>query len=228
MEAKLHEQKKLRNEVFVFKDRFEAGKILAEMLEPNYKGSSDALVLAIPAGGIPVGMKISQELQVPFELVIVRKIQIPGNTEAGFGAMTVDGSVFFNEELLSYLNLNPAQIETQKKIVEQDLAEREKLFRGSRAFPDLRGKTAILADDGLASGYTMMASIHMARNKGARKIVVAVPTAPLRSIKRIESLADEIFCANVRETSYFAVADAYENWHDLTRSEVLELLAAKD
>ncbi|MDY0039407.1 MAG: phosphoribosyltransferase family protein [Desulforhabdus sp.] len=220
------ERKELRNKQLVFDDRLEAGRVLAEMLAPQHRAAPETIVLAIPAGGVPVGIQISKDLQIDFDVVIVRKIQIPGNTEAGFGAMTPEGSLFLNEELLSYLNLSPAQIEAQKNLVKKDLEERNRLFRKGSPFPDLSGKTVILVDDGLASGFTMMAALDTAKRRGAAKIVVAVPTAPLRSIERIEPLADEIYCANIRETAYFAVADAYRNWYDLTREEVLELLRA--
>ena len=194
------------------------------MMSSRYIHKPDTTVLAIPAGGVPVGIEISERLKLPFDLIIVRKIQIPGNTEAGFGAMTPDGSVFLNEELLSYLNLTSAQIETQKEAVKKDLEARNQLFRDGKAFPDLSGKTVILADDGLASGYTMIASIHMVKQKGAERVIITVPTAPLRSIKKIDTMVDEIFCANIRDTIQFAVADAYRNWYDLSRQEVLDLL----
>lgn len=227
MKAELFEKRAFRNQVQVFKERFEAGQVLAEMLAPQYREAPETMALAIPAGGVPVGRKISEALKIPFDLIIVRKIQIPGNTEAGFGAMTPEGNVFLNEELMSYLSLSPAQIEAQKNMVKKDLEERNTLFRAGRPYPDLSGKTVILADDGLASGFTMMASIDTAKKKGAARIAVAVPTAPLRSIKRIEHLVDEIYCANVRETYYFAVADAYKKWYDLSSEEVLELLQAR-
>jgi len=227
MKAELFEKKELRNEAHIFQDRFQAGQVLAEMLAPHYREAPEAAILAIPAGGVPVGSRISEELKIPFDLIIVRKIQIPGNAEAGFGAMTPEGSVFLNEELLSYLNLSPAQIEAQKNMVKKDLEERNRLFRAGRPFPDLSGKSVILVDDGLASGFTMMASVDTAKKKGAGRIAVAVPTAPLRSIKRIEHLVNEIYCANIRETAYFAVADAYKEWYDLSREEVLQLLRAR-
>ena len=227
MKAVLYEKRELSNKRHVFKDRSEAGDILAEMMSSRYLEARGAMVLAIPAGGAPVGIRIGEHLRLPFDLMIVRKIQIPGNTEAGFGAMTPEGDVFLNEELLSYLNLAPAQIELQKEAVRRDLEERNRIFRAARAFPDLSGKKIILADDGVASGYTMMASIHMVKHKGAGKTIIAVPTAPLRSIRKIESLVDEIYCANIRDTSQFAVADAYRNWYDLTRQEVLDILKGK-
>ena len=225
MKANLHERKGLRNRRHVFADRFEAGRVLAEMLAAEYREADDQVaVIAIPAGGVPVGLEISKALKVPLDIIIVRKIQIPGNTEAGFGAMTTEGSVFLNEDLISHLGLTSSQIEQQKVLVRKDLEEREKLFRGGSAPSDLAGKTVVLVDDGLATGYTMIASIDAVRNRRARRVVVAVPTAPAGTVIRIEDLVEEIYCANIRESTYFAVADAYEHWYDLDREEVLRLL----
>ncbi len=127
--------------------------------------------------------------------------------------------------MVSRLQLSSSQIEHHISLIKEELKERNRLFRGGRPFPNLSNKTAILVDDGLASGYTMMASVHNAKNKGAKKIVIAVPTAPLRTIEKIESIVDEIYCPNVRDKIFFAVADAYKHWYDLSREEVVSLMA---
>jgi len=224
MRAKIFEDRALRNKRGVFRDRVEAGSMLGLMLSTAYKNAHDSIVLAIPAGGAPVGLEIRRQLNIPLDLIIVRKIPIPGNPETGFGAVALEGSVYLNQEILSRLLLTRSQIEGHIALVRKDLENRNLRLRDGRPFPDLSGKTVILVDDGLASGYTMMASIHMVRDKGARKIAVAVPTAPLRSIETIESLVEEIYCANVRVVSSFAVAEAYKYWYDLCLEEVLELL----
>jgi predicted phosphoribosyltransferase len=138
--------------------------------------------------------------------------------------MTQEGSVFLNERLLADLRLTPDQIEQETRRVEAEIRERNRLFRESASFPNLTGKQIIIADDGLASGYTMLASIHSAKKAGVRKVVVAVPTAHLRAIERIKSGVHEIYCANINEGSFFAVADAYRQWHDLNDREVLRIL----
>ena len=224
MIAQLYEIKEQRDKYHVFKDRFHAGKTLSRMLESNYREDQDAMVLAIPAGGVPVSLEISKKLKVPFDLIIVRKIPIPDNPEAGFGAVTIEGSIFLNHKLLAHLGLRPSQVENQIASVKEDLKKRNVLFRDGKPLPDLLAHTVILVDDSLASGYTMIASIDSVRNKGAKKIVVAIPTAPLSSIKRILSLVNEIYCANIRETPYFAVADAYKIWYDFNHEDVLSLL----
>ena len=224
MKAGLHEIKENRNRQVAFKNREAAGRVLGLMLAPEYGDGKDVMVMAIPSGGVPVALAVSQKLHCTVDLVIVRKLQIPGNPEAGFGAVTQGGSVFLNEKLLSQLRLTPDQIEKETERVQAELNTRNRLFRGGRPFPDLQNKRVVVVDDGLASGYTMMASLFEIRKRGAAELVVAVPTAPMDSIRRIENGADEIYCANIREGPFFAVAGAYENWYDLSKEEVLDLL----
>jgi putative phosphoribosyl transferase len=224
MQTRLHEIENFRDQRLIFADRFEAGATLGSMLQSEYSNIEDGMILAIPSGGVPVGLRVKEKLGLPLELMIVRKLQIPGNTEAGFGAMTLDGTVFFNETLLAQLRLSPEKVESEKRRVVSELKKRNTLFRGGRSFPDLTGKTVVLVDDGLASGYTMLASVEMAKKVNARKIIVAIPTAPLRSIDLILSKADKVYCANIRSAPYFAVAEAYRNWYDLDENEVMGLM----
>lgn len=220
----VHEDRTLRNKSGLFQDRVDAGKHLAGMLEKDYKGHPQGMVLAIPSGGISIGLALSDSLQMDFDLIIVRKVQIPGNPEAGFGALALGGEVLFNPELLAALRLSQDQIDEQVEKVKNELALRNTLFRNGGPLPELKGKTAIIADDGLASGYTMLAAIAAAKKQGAAKVIVAVPTAPSSSISRIEPHADAIYCANIKDIRHFAVAEAYRNWWDLSREEVMELL----
>ncbi len=222
---KIQEKIELRDRTRVFKDRFDAGVVLGEMLAPAYGGAGDVMVLTIPMGGVPVAVKIAEILDCPLDLIIVRKIQIPGNTEAGFGAMTQEGDIFLNEALMAQLGLTQEQVERQSAKVRGELAERNRRLREERPFPDLSGKTVVIVDDGLASGFTMKASVYLVNKRKAAKTIVAVPTAPLRSIDSLGSGVDEVYCANVREVFSFAVADAYENWYDLSEKEVRFLLS---
>ncbi|MBN1831155.1 MAG: phosphoribosyltransferase [Deltaproteobacteria bacterium] len=224
MSMNIYELKKFRDKHYIFADRWDAGLTLASMIRSIYGQIKDGIVLAIPSGGVPVGMKVSETLGLSFDLAIVRKLQIPGNPEAGFGAITLDGSVFINEPLLAELNLSQAQIEKEKKRVQDELTVRNSLFREGRPFPSLKGKSVIIVDDGIASGYTMLASVYMAKEQTALKTIVAVPTAPMRSIEKIGSKVDAVFCPNIRTAPYFAVAEAYQHWYDLSQEEVLELL----
>ncbi len=224
MKTKVHEIEKFRDQRHIFIDRNDSGNTLGLMLKPEYDHVEDGLILAVPAGGVPVGMKVREVLGLPIDLVIVRKLKIPGNPEAGFGAMTLDGTVFFNEPLLAELRLSSEDIEAEKNRVSRELEKRNTVFRKGRPFPNLTGKRVILVDDGLASGFTMLASVDMVKKANARETIVAVPTAPHRSIERIQSEADKIYCANIRTTPYFAVAEAYRDWYDLTEIEVMDLL----
>ncbi len=224
--AEIHEMKNFRHERHVFKGRLDAGKMLAMMLQPEYPLPNGLMVLAIPSGGVPVGLIVSKMLNLPFDLLIARKLKIPDNPEAGFGAMAQDGTTFLNEPLLARLNLSEAQIEEEKKRVGGELKKRNALFRQDRPFPTLAGKEVVLIDDGLASGFTMLACIDMVRRAGAVKIIVAVPTAPLRTIEHISTEVDKIYCLNIRTTQYFAVAEAYRHWHDLDEQEVTDMLKA--
>lgn len=224
MAGKLHEVERLRNQSHVFKNREDAGHILGLMLKTTGEHLEEGVVLAIPSGGVPVGIQIKEMLDLQFDLMIVRKLQIPGNPEAGFGAMALDGTVFYNERLLAQLRLTQGQIDDATRRVAADLEMRNELFRGGGPFPDLGGKRIILADDGLASGYTMLAAIATARKANADTIIVAVPTAPGHTIDRIRSEADSIYCPNIRNTSSFAVAEAYWKWYDLSEEEVVLLL----
>jgi predicted phosphoribosyltransferase len=159
------------------------------------------------------------------DLIIVRKIQFPWTTEAGFGAIDPDGVPLFNEMLLSRMPLTPEQISAQIAKTEANLKERERILRGGRPYPDLAGETVMVVDDGLASGYTMQAAVRFLKKKGAARLIVAVPTALDRAAQTLLSLVDLLVCPNIRSGLSFAVAEAYENWYDVDQQEVLDVLA---
>jgi predicted phosphoribosyltransferase len=217
--GKLLEDPALKDRVYVFKDRAMAGRLLADRLM-GYKGQ-EARLFAIPAGGVPVAAEIARVLQVPLDLVIVRKIQLPWTAEAGFGALNPAGEAVFNEELLSRVHLSPQDIERQVQKTLVTLKEREERLRQNRPYPDLAGAATIIVDDGLASGYTMRVAVNFLKGKGAGKIIVAVPTASARTAQDLLPLVDELYCLNVRGGWSFAVAEAYEDWYDLDEAEVL-------
>jgi putative phosphoribosyl transferase len=220
--AKVIEDRRLHNRVGVYRDRDDAGEYLARALE-QFRGK-DAFVLAIPSGGVPVGLVISSRLGLPYDLLIVRKIPVPGNTESGFGAVSLEGDMVLNEPMVRMLRLSPSEIEELAEPVHEELRARNRIFRGDRPWPDIRGRTAIIVDDGLASGFTMMTAIRMVQRSGPSQIVVAVPTASASTIELLIPEVDLIVCPNVRTGYSFAVADAYQNWYDLGRDEVINLL----
>ncbi len=225
--AVIHESSELRNQSRVFQDRFDAGKLLGQMLSSTLEDGDheNMILLAIPMGGVPVAVEIQKALSCPLDLVVVRKIQIPGNTEAGFGAITQEEDIFLNEQLLARLHLSPEQIREQTQKVKQDLELRNRYLRQNRPLPDLEGRTVILVDDGLASGYTMKAAVYMAAKRNAARKIVAVPTATGQVIDSLTESVDEIYCPNIRDVSPFAVAEAYVYWHDLDEPETNALLS---
>lgn len=220
--GKLLEDPALRDRSYVFADRADAGRRLAAKLF-DYEGQ-EVYLFAIPAGGVPVGAEIARALKVPLDLVIVRKIQLPWTTEAGFGALDPAGKAVLNEELLRGLPLSPQEIEAQLQKTLAALRQREARLRGGRPYPDLAGRPTIIVDDGLASGYTMRAAIKFLKSRNAGEIIVAVPTGSAGTVQGLLPLVTILVCLNVRGGFTFAVADAYKNWYDLTEEEVLEIL----
>jgi len=215
----------LRNQIHLFSDRNNAGEILAAHLK-KYENRKDTIILAIPAGGVPVAIQISKKLNIIWDLILTRKLHIPWNTEAGFGAVSWEGTTILNKPLVDSLGLTSEEIksiiENEKKIIQNRLRK----FRGNKTFPDLNNKITIVVDDGLASGFSMLVTIKALKQK-VRKIVVAIPTAPVTAINLVSSYADEIVCPNIRSGQFFAVAEAYKIWFDLTDNDILELLKTK-
>jgi predicted phosphoribosyltransferase len=223
MKSRLILEDAFRDKLHVFKDRIDAGKKLGERLI-QYK-DTDSLLLAIPSGGVPVASEIAKSLSLSLDLILVRKIQIPWNTEAGFGAIDPDGEVIFNKALLNTLGwLTDDEINTQIRKTRDILHKRNELFRAGKAFPEIKDKIIILVDDGLASGYTMLAALRFVTKRKPQKIIVAVPTGSLKTVDLVLNETDELVCLNMRGGYAFAVADAYMNWHDLTDEEVMSII----
>ncbi|MCK5511463.1 MAG: phosphoribosyltransferase [Thermodesulfovibrionia bacterium] len=225
MKGNLVTEDSYRDRVHVFKDRNDAGRKLGEKLI-HYRNTA-AMVLAIPSGGVPVALEVSKFLSLPMDLILTRKVQIPWNTEAGFGAINPDGEVVFNEELLARLRLTEGEIAVQVQKTLAILQKRNTVFRADRPFPETKNRILIMVDDGLASGYTMRAALSFIRKRDPQKIVVAVPTGSFSTVERIVSNVDELVCLNLRYGFPFAVADAYRHWYDVTDEEVLSLLSAE-
>jgi putative phosphoribosyl transferase len=215
---------RLREQRFVFFDRHDAGKQLGACIK-TLPAVRNPLVLAIPAGGVPVGREVAMTLGAPLSLAIVRKIRIPGSTESGFGAVTWDGQVLINERLRDALGLSAADVDEAVAQTRENVSARIARFFGGRAVPALEGKTVILTDDGIASGFTMLAAIQSVRKRNPARVVVAVPTASASSAALVSRHADTLVCLNIRSGRTFAVADAYQRWYDLDDREVLEELA---
>jgi predicted phosphoribosyltransferase len=212
-----------RNKTYVFNDRFDAGKLLAKKLE-EYKAAKNAYILAIPAGGIQVAYEVSRRLFIPLDLALTRKIHVPWNKEVGFGALSWNGLMFLNEPLVALLGLTKEDIDRCVKEEKKIIQRRMKKFRGDKPFPNLKDKSAIIVDDGLASGFSMLTTVKTIKRSKVKEIVVAVPTAPISAIELIKPHVDKIVCLNIRSGPSFAVADAYKIWYDLEDEDVTEVL----
>ena len=223
MVSNVLEDSAYRDREFVFKDRLDAGEVLAEKLD-MLLADTDAQLLAVPAGGVPVGYAVAQKLRVPLDVAVVRKIQIPWNTEAGFGAVTWDGKVLLNESLVAQLGLSTEAVEQCVSRTQEIVRQRLRTFRGAKPLPDLNGRAVVLVDDGLASGFTMLAAARSVRSQHPKRIIIAVPTASASATELLAPSVDELVCLNIRGGPVFAVADAYQNWRDLSDDEVLEFL----
>jgi putative phosphoribosyl transferase len=206
----------------IFKDRHDAGRQLAERLLLYRR---NAVVLAIPRGGVPVGYEVSRGLDVPLDIIVPRKLPIPSDPEAGFGAVAPDGTVVLNEALMWYLGLSTEEIERIIGEVLGEVRRRIREYRGDRPLPRLSGKNVIVVDDGLASGYTMIAAVRALRKERPRRVIVAVPCSPRTSVERLEKEADEVVCLAVQSSGPFAVASFYERFPDLRDEEVKGLLS---
>jgi predicted phosphoribosyltransferase len=218
---KIVELPDLRDQVRIFRNRDHAGRVVAEMLEGYRK--TDTTILAIPSGGVPVAVAVAEKLDLPLEVTVVSKITLPWNTEAGYGAVAFDGTVRINEDLLPHLRLTDQQIAEGIEKTRQKVQRRVKKFLGDRRFPDLNRKTAILVDDGLASGFTLLVAIEAVRRLGSKEIIIAVPTGSADRVRKVAREVDALYCANIREGWGFAVAEAYRRWFDLEEEEAVRL-----
>ncbi len=215
----------LRNRTGVFADRCDAGRLLGRRIGEDTE--PDSVLLAIPSGGIPVGIELSKMLCLSMCLMPVRKLVIPGNPEAGFGAVSWDGDAVLNNPLVRAIGLSGDDVEKSIETARSLIDERMRKFDRARSLPSLSGRAAILVDDGLASGYTMLAGVRSARKRGADRVAVAVPTGSLTAVRKVASEVDRVYCLNIREGPIYAVADAYRRWHDICDEEAARMLDAR-
>jgi len=207
----------------VFDNRVEAGRALARSLS-TYRGAPDAIVLALPRGGVPVGFEVAQALGLPLDVLVVRKLGLPGQPELAMGAIATGGALVLNPEVLRFADGREAALEQVRRREQLELERRERQYRGGRAPLQVAGRTGILVDDGLATGATMEVAVRALRGLGATRIVVAVPVASAEARDRIAEVADEVVCL---ETPVFfsAVGQWYRDFGQTSDAEVSELLA---
>jgi predicted phosphoribosyltransferase len=208
----------------VFRDRTAAGRALAGLLEA-FRASA-ALVLAIPAGGVPVAAELARQLDLSLDVAPVSKMLLPWTTESGFGAVAFDGSEWVNWDDARRFGLSEEDVARAAVQAHAKVERRLAMLRGARPPFELKGKTVIVVDDGIAAGSTMRAAVLALRRLEAGRIVIAVPTGSARSVEGLAHLVDAIYCANLRRGPTFAVADAYENWYDVGEDEAAAMLAA--
>ena len=206
----------------IYRDRSEAGRKLAEKLT-DYAARSDTLVLGLPRGGVPVAFEVAEALHAPLDIFLVRKLGVPGHEELAMGAIATGGVRIINDEVLDYLNVPGEVIEAVATDELRELERRELLYRGNRPAPDVRGKTVILVDDGLATGSTMRAAAVALRQQGPARIVVAVPVSAAQTCDEYRMGVDEIICAITPE-NFQAVGLWYKDFSQTTDEEVRELL----
>lgn len=209
-----------------YDDRYQAGCVLVDLLK-NYAKRTDVIVLALPRGGVPVGYEIAQKLSLPLDIFIVRKLGVPGHEELAMGAIASGGITVLNEEIVNLLHISTEAIDTIQKSEQEELLRREQVYRGKKPFPELSGKTIILVDDGIATGYTMRAAIAALKQKKPAKLIVAIPVAARSTCDEIAPLVDEIICP-MRPVNFYAVGLWYNDFSQTTDEEVMQLLQQRE
>jgi len=206
----------------LFKDRRDAGRKLAQRLIA-YTGRTDVIVLALPRGGVPVAYEVALALHTPLDIYIVRKLGLPGHEELAIGAIATGGVRVLNHDIVQYLNIPNELIEAVAKREFQELERREHEYRGNRSPLDVKDRTVILIDDGLATGASMRAAVAGLRTLKPAQIVIAVPTAALETCEALETEVDQMICATTPEP-FYGVSRWYEDFSQTTDEQVRMLL----
>jgi putative phosphoribosyl transferase len=208
-----------------FKDRVDAGKKLAQKLL-SYQSDPTVMVVGLPRGGVVVAYEVAHLLQVPLDIIVPRKIGMPANPELALGAITQEGEPVWNEALIKSFHIHKEDLKDILEQEKREAARRLSLYRKSHLAQDFKNKTVILIDDGIATGATMRAAIAGIRAQGAKKIIVAVPVAPLEILEEIEKEADEIICLAVPRM-FYGVGQFYDSFAQTTDEEVIALMQNK-
>ena len=211
-----------RSRAKLFTDRHDAGTYLAGMLK-HYAGRPDVVVLALPRGGVPVAYEIARKLQAPMDIFIVRKLGVPVHEELAMGAIATGGVRVLNEDVIRKLQITDEMIEAVAEEQERELQRREREYRGDRERLELSNKTAILVDDGLATGASMRAAVQALKLHSPAKTIVAVPVGAEETCRQFEGEVDEVICGKMPE-DFRAVGAWYENFTQTTDEEVCHLI----
>jgi len=207
----------------IYADRADAGRTLATALE-SHRGAADTIVLGLPRGGVPVAHEIAAELGLPLDVLVVRKLGLPWQPELAMGAIASGGALVLNDEVVRHLGGRDDAFEAVRTKEQGELERRERDYRGDRPPLDLRDRTGILVDDGLATGATMEAAVRALQALGARRVVVAVPVASPEARDRIAAVADEVVCL-AAPMFFSAVGQWYRDFGQTSDAEVRDLLA---
>ena len=207
----------------LFHDRTDAGRVLAADLAA-YAGRSDIIVLALPRGGVPVAYEVARALGAPLDVFLVRKLGLPGQEEFAMGAIASGGIRLINEQVVEAYGISDAEIESVAAAEQRELYRRERSYRDGRPLTELAGRTVILIDDGLATGFTMRAAVLAIRQEAPARIVVAVPVAAAETCDEFRALVDDIVCSETPEP-FQAVGIWYEDFAQTTDAQVHELLS---
>ena len=207
-----------------FHDRKEAGQLLALELA-HYKNRRDVLILALPRGGVPVAHEIASVLHCPLDVLVVRKLGVPGHEEMAMGAIATGGIRLINPDIISALGITPEAVEAVERKEEEELFRRERSYRGNRGPLDTNDKTIVLVDDGIATGATMQAAIASLRQRRVRKIIVASPVAPSSVALSLRRMADDVVMV-MKPEDFGGVGRWYENFSQTSDEEVQQILEA--
>jgi putative phosphoribosyl transferase len=206
----------------MFKDRGEAGEKLAIRLE-KYRGKKNVLVLAIPRGGVVTGDEVARAIEVPLDIIIIRKIGFPGNPELGIGAVSETGAVVLDQSIISADGISQEYIEETIHEERKEIQRRIEKYRRGESLPELAGMTVILVDDGVATGSTIKAAIQALREEELERLVVAVPVSPPSTAKELTEMADEFVCLDTPR-SFGAVGNFYRDFSQVTDEEAVAIL----
>ena len=205
-----------------FANRAAAGRELAARLQA-YAGRQDVLVLALPRGGVPVGYEVARALGAELDVLVVRKLGVPGQPELAMGAIASGGARWLNQDVIRHARVSEAGLRRVEDEERSELQRREKLYRGAQAAPEIRERKVIVVDDGMATGASMRAGAMALRSLHPARIVVAVPVAPANAAERLAEVVDEFVCVH-SPANFYAVGQFYENFEQTTDDEVRTLL----
>lgn len=205
-----------------YADRKDAGRQLAERLA-KYARHPNAVVLALPRGGLPVGYEVAKALGLPLDVFLVRKLGAPMQPELAMGAIASGGARVLNPQVIGGMGITEEEIARIEQEERRELQRRERAYRGDRPWPDMAARTALLTDDGLATGASMRAAVQALRAQGAQRIVVAVPTAPADTAEGFREIADEMVCPYT-PSPFYAVGNSYRDFRQTTDEEVADYM----